>query len=160
MWFRPFFSLAWGFKADALCWGVLLCLFAKTSVYSRYRLPKQSNKYVAMVIGLMPLLLLPLLAAQIQGVGNDTKLYGVATVATICALIVWIASFDNHFYSTGGIYSKIMLYLGSRSYSLYLSHLIVFYLVTTLLASELTYRVVETKFRHKGPLIAARMLSK
>ena len=81
-----------------------------------------------------------------------------------------------------------MLYIGSRSYSLYLSHLVV-YLGTrdllgyfgkglaanigaaafntlhvavamglTLLGAELTYRFVETIFRARGRIIAARQL--
>jgi peptidoglycan/LPS O-acetylase OafA/YrhL len=82
-----------------------------------------------------------------------------------------------------------MLYLGSRSYSLYLSHLVVFLasrdlfgqfgqelattsgaagftaiklavaLGLTLLGAELTYRFVESVLRARGRVIAARVVA-
>ena len=116
------------------------------------------------------------------------KPYGVAVVALICAAIVWLASYDRDVFALGGRYRRTMLYLGSRSYSLYLSHLVV-YLGTrdllgyfgqdlaatigaaafnllhigiafslTLLGAELTYRFVETVLRAKGRAIASRQL--
>jgi len=112
----------------------------------------------------------------------------VALVAMLCAAIVWLASYDRNVFSVGRLYQRTMLYIGSRSYSLYLSHLVV-YLGTrdllgyfgkglaatigaaafntlhvvvaiglTLLGAELTYRLVETIFRARGRVIAARQL--
>ena len=184
MWFRPFFSFAWYLKSDALCWGVLLALFSKTHLYRICQPKIDANKYIYPLAGLAVLILLPLIGSRIQGVGHDMQPYGVATVAAICACIVWMATFEGHIYNIGGLYSKIMLYFGSRSYSLYLSHLIVFSaardfgerlsesgsnessivslcvpLILALLSSELTYRFIETKFRSRGRHIAEKMMS-
>lgn len=188
MWHRPFFAYAWYFKTDALCWGILLALVAETDFYRQHCPALFRFRYLAAVTGLALLALLPLVAANIQGLTTGMKPYGVAVVALICAAIVWLASYDRDVFALGGRYRRTMLYLGSRSYSLYLSHLVV-YLGTrdllgyfgqdlaatigaaafnllhigiafslTLLGAELTYRFVETVLRAKGRAIASRQL--
>lgn len=188
LWQRPFFTYAWYVKTDALCWGILLALLADKDFYRQhipvlFRLP-----YLAQAAGLALLVLLPLIAASSQGIVTIMKPYGVALVAMLCAAIVWLASYDRNVFSVGRLYQRTMLYIGSRSYSLYLSHLVV-YLGTrdllgyfgkglaatigaaafntlhvvvamglTLLGAELTYRFVETIFRARGRVIAARQL--
>ena len=116
------------------------------------------------------------------------KPYGLGLVALVCRAIVWLASYDSNVFSTGSRYRRVMLYLGSRSYSLYLAHLVVFlttrdlfrqfgqgfadaagptvYTATiilvaaslTLLGAELTYRRVESVLRARGRVIAARVV--
>lgn len=188
MWHRPFFAYAWYFKTDALCWGILLALLAETGFYRRYTPALFRFRYLAPVTGLALLALLPWVAANIQGLTTAMKPYGVAVVALICAGIVWLAAYDREVFTLGERYRRIMLYLGSRSYSLYLSHLVVYLgtrdllgyfgqglaatvgaaafnllhigiaLSLTLLGAELTYRFVETVLRAKGRAIAARQL--
>jgi peptidoglycan/LPS O-acetylase OafA/YrhL len=188
MWHRPFFTYAWYFKTDALCWGILLALLAQTEFYRRHSPTLISYRYLAPATGLALLALLPLLAANIQGISTAMKPYGVAVVALLCAVIVWLASHDSNVFTIGRHYRRTMLYLGSRSYSLYLSHLVVYLSVRdllgyfgqglavtigaaafnalhvaialslTLLGAELTYRFVETVLRAKGRVIAARQL--
>lgn len=190
MWQRPFFSYAWYFKTDALCWGILLALFARTDFYHRHLPLLLRYRYIGAISGLALLALLPIMGSQVQGIGTEMKPYGVALVALCCAAIVWLASYDKNVFSIGGHYRSIMLYLGSRSYSLYLSHLVV-YLSTqalfsqfgngltasvgaagvaallivaagslTLLGAELTYRGVETALRPRGREIAARLMER
>ena len=188
MWHRPFFAYAWYFKTDALCWGILLALLAETGFYRQYTPALFRFRYLAPVTGLALLALLPWVAANIQGLTTAMKPYGVAVVALICAGIVWLAAYDREVFTLGERYRRIMLYLGSRSYSLYLSHLVVYLgtrdllgyfgqglaatvgaatfnllhigiaLSLTLLGAELTYRFVETVLRAKGRAIAARQL--
>ena len=188
MWHRPFFTYAWYFKTDALCWGILLALLAQTAFYRRHIPALLRSRYLAAAAGLGLLMLLPLLAANIQGISTAMKPYGVAVVALVCAAIVWLASYDRNVFTIGQRYRRIMLYLGSRSYSLYLAHLVMFLgtrdllgyfgqglsatigaaafnilhigiaLSLTLLGAELTYRFVETVLRAKGRMIAARQL--
>jgi len=189
MWHRPFFTYAWYFKTDALCWGILLALLSQTALYRR-RLPTLfRHRHTAPAIGLVLLILLPAIASATQGIGTMMKPYGVALVALVCAAIVWLASYDRNAFSIGGHYRRVMLYLGSRSYALYLSHLVV-YLTTrdvlgqyeqglvavlgpggfnalviaiaasgTLLGAELTYRHIESGLRARGRAIAARVLA-
>jgi peptidoglycan/LPS O-acetylase OafA/YrhL len=188
MWQRPFFSYAWHVKTDALCWGILLGLLAERNFHGRHIPALLRRPYLARTAGLALLALLPLIAASSQGIATVMKPYGVALVAVICAAIVWLASHDRNVFSVGHLYQRVMLYIGSRSYSLYLSHLVV-YMSTrdllgyfgeglaagigaaafntlhvlvavglTFLGAELTYRFVETVLRARGRLIAARQL--
>ena len=187
-WQRPFFTYTWYVKTDALCWGILLALLADKDFYRQHIPILFRFPYLARAAGLLLLLLLPLLAASSQGIGTMMKPYGVALVAMLCAAIVWLASYDRNVFSVGRLYQRTMLYIGSRSYALYLSHLVV-YLGTrdllgyfgnglaatigaaafntlhivvamglSLLGAELTYRFVETVFRGRGRVIAARQL--
>lgn len=190
MWQRPFFTYAWYFKTEALCWGILLALLSQTNLYRRQRSVLLLRRQMATTAGVTLLVLLPVLAANIQGVGQYMAPYGVAVVALICALIVWLASFNGKLFSLGMRYEKFMLYLGSRSYSLYLAHLVVYmtardlfsqfgtHLVSvlgptaangllvsialgiTLLGAEATYQFVESVSRARGRTIAANLLTK
>lgn len=191
MWQRPFFTFAWYFKTEALCWGILLALLSQTNLYCRQRSDLLRRRYLATTTGFLLLLVfLPILAANIQGLGQDMAPYGVAVVAQICALIVWLASFNGKLFSLGKRYDQIMLSLGSRSYSLYLSHLVVYMtvrdlfhqfgtdlvllvgtaaangllvsisLALTLLGAEATYQFVESGSRARGRAIAANLLAK
>ncbi len=189
LWQRPFFTYAWYFKTDALCWGILLSLVARSALYQRHVPGLVNMRHVGPLGGLALLAALPLVAANIQGIGPNMKPYGVAVVALICAAIVWLASYDRDVFAIGRRYRRIMLYLGSRSYSLYLSHLVVFLTVRdlfgqfgqglaaaagptgynaimvllaaslALLGAELTYRGVETVLRARGRVIAGRVVA-
>lgn len=190
MWQRPFFGYAYYLKTDALCWGILLSLLSQTAFYKQTIPVLFRQPWLATASGLALLIFLPAVAADIQGVGTAMRPYGVAVVALVCATIVWLASYDRDVFSTGKRYSAVMLYLGSRSYSLYLAHVVVFLtirdffseygtgfaqaggpvavnvlLITagvglSLLGAELTYRLVESALRARGRVIAARLLSR
>jgi len=186
-WQRPFFSYPWYFKTDALCWGILLALAAKQGLLSGLRPAVLNSGLLAALLGLLLLFALPLIAAHIQGIASQMKPYGVAVVALLCAIIVWLATYDEGVFCLGRRYGQLMLYLGSRSYSLYLCHLVVYLslrdlvgyyspglalqlgrgghamllIVTavgiTLACSELTYRYIETVFRARGRKLAVRV---
>lgn len=189
-WQRPFFTYAWYFKTDALCWGILLALFSRTAFYQRHLPFLFRRRRVGALAGLALLACLPLIAAHVQGIAWQMKPWGVALVALLCAAIVWLASYDRNVFSLGRRYRRAMLYLGSRSYSLYLCHLVA-YLGTrdlfaqfgqglgeavgpaavnallialagglTLLGAELTYRGVESVLRARGRVIAAGVVAR
>jgi peptidoglycan/LPS O-acetylase OafA/YrhL len=190
LWQRPFFTYAWYFKTDALCWGILLSLVSRSALYQQHVPGLVNMRRVGPLAGLALLAALPLVAANIQGIGPNMKTYGVAVVALICAAIVWLASYDRDIFAIGGRYRRLMLYFGSRSYSLYLSHLVVYLCVRDLfdhfggnlaatlgpvlyyglilalalglamLGAELCYRKVESVMRPRGREIAARMLAR
>ncbi len=190
MWTRPFLTTWWVLKTDALCWGVLLAVMSETKFYQDCYAKFLRLKFISFLIGLFFVLFLPAVAIHIQGFGGYMKPYGVSVVALLSAVIVWLASYGNGIFKWGKLYSKVMLYIGGRSYSLYLSHLIIFFIVkkcyelwvegtsnqyeefsvnvfmvcvSLLLAffmSELTYRFVEVVYRRKGRRIAERIVSK
>jgi peptidoglycan/LPS O-acetylase OafA/YrhL len=188
LWQRPFFTYAWYVKTDALCWGILMALLAEKKFYHQHIPALLRLPYLTPAVGLTLLALLPLIAANIQGISTIMKPYGVGLVAMLCAALVWLASYDRNVFSIGRLYQRTMLYLGSRSYSLYLSHLVIFlgtrdllgYFGTgiaatigvgafnalhvvvaislTFIGAELTYRFVETVLRARGRVVAARQL--
>jgi peptidoglycan/LPS O-acetylase OafA/YrhL len=190
LWQRPYFTYAWYLKTDALCWGILLALFSRSAFYGRYVPGLVSMRRAGPLAGLALLFALPLIAANIQGIGPDMQPYGVGVVALICAAIVWLASYDGNVFAIGRRYRRLMLYFGSRSYSLYLSHLVVYLclrdlfshfggslaamlgpvlyyslivalaLGLALLGAELSYRIVESAMRPRGREIASRLLAR
>jgi len=189
LWQRPFFTYAWYLKTDALCWGILLSLFSRSAFYDRHVPSLVSRHRAGPLAGIALLFALPLIAANIQGIGPNMQAYGVAVVALICAVIVWLASYDRDVFALGRRYRRLMLYFGSRSYSLYLSHLVVYLCLRdlfghfggnlaamlgpvmyyslilalamglALLGAELSYRLVESAMRPRGREIAARLLA-
>jgi peptidoglycan/LPS O-acetylase OafA/YrhL len=124
-WLRPFFSLSWYLKTDALCWGVLLAFMSYTNFHQRLRKFFCLHHYFAQTIFIVALVSLPIIAMNIQGVFK-MKPYGVGTVALIGAIIVLFASFEVKEVNRKHWRNRAMLYLGSRSYGIYIIHLIVF----------------------------------
>lgn len=181
-WLRPLGSYGWYFRTDALCWGVLLGFFANTSLYEacgRYLLRYRYATLAAMAV---LVLLLPTVAAQVIGF-TTAKTYGVATIAFVCAVIVFIASYDLKCFDNTSVVHKVLMYLGSRSYSLYVIHFIFFQIIgnassniglqknmfsdlslmilallATFTASELSYRYVENRYRPRGHQLARELL--
>jgi peptidoglycan/LPS O-acetylase OafA/YrhL len=105
-------------------------------------------------------------------------------VAIISGLLVFVASYDKGYFTRPGVISKLMSYLGERSYSLYLTHIICILIVREtfvrfygalpkygetpyllgiaaimlmLLLSEASYRFVETPLREKGRRLASNL---
>ena len=189
-WQRPFFTFGWFLKTDGLCWGVLLSFLSSSAIYKRPGNWLQKNRRSALLFFFVLVGLLPVVSANTQGLGNAAKPYGVGLIAFLSAILVWIASYNHNLFGNSIRYKKVMLYLGSRSYALYLSHLVIFMILDnsrvrlipqfesplqehlvvalivciaislSLLASELTYRYVELPFRNRGRGISRTVLAK
>jgi peptidoglycan/LPS O-acetylase OafA/YrhL len=188
MWTRPFFTYAWYFKTEALCWGILLALLQQLPVYSRVYSSRYLPRLLLQVGGLALVFSSPVWAAMVQGIGYDMKPYGVALVALMCATLVWLASLERGAFQFGSAIERVMLWFASRSYSMYLVHLIVFLTVRdgfaaagfdlvyaadndlaaiatvvtalglTAILTELNYRFVESGLRDRGRELANRRL--
>ncbi|GLR38160.1 hypothetical protein GCM10011247_35580 [Pseudomonas plecoglossicida] len=105
-------------------------------------------------------------------------------VALVSGLLVFVASYDKGYFARTGACSKVMAYLGERSYSMYLTHMLSILLVRetfvrfygvlpkggetpyilgiaalalTLLLSEASYRFIESPLREKGRRVASKM---
>lgn len=186
-WARPFGSYAWHFRTDALSWGVLLGFFSTTRVYAKSARRLLHYRYLLTALMYLLILLLPVISRELQGGGAQAKPYGVATIAFVSGIIVLIASYDFKCIGNTGVYNKIMLYLGARSYSIYVTHLILFMIIAAvagrsefkmisgesmvsdisystlsllvvLAASELSYRYIEKRYRPRGPHMARQLL--
>lgn len=127
-WWRPIWTFGWFIRTDAILWGVLLALLP-SKITSPAVLRSTDYRVLLQVAGITLLIALPAVAREVVGFGEAMKVYGVALTALLSALLVWVAALDRDLLCVGNRFRRIALYLGSRSYSLYVSHLIVYNIV-------------------------------
>ncbi len=185
-WNRPIWSYGWFFRTDALCWGVLLALLYHSDVFSKFDPQILRRRVVSIAMFIVLIVILVVVGRQFTGFSGNNKSYGVALVAVVGAVLVWLSSFDRNYFSCVGLMRDVMVYLGARSYSLYVSHLIIFMIIKnhfpifnlfdfaegsqglklwiagvgvglTFLAAESTYRWVELPIRTYGRNTARRL---
>ncbi|XVO81671.1 acyltransferase family protein [Pseudomonas chlororaphis] len=169
-------------RTDAMALGVLLALWTARGSYRHWE-PKWLGRYP----GLGPLLLILscLGLGWLATDGFNVTRYRVGALAVLCALLVWIASYNRDYLLPRGLLKSLLAWVGSRSYGIYLIHVPVFLLVreawfrltplgTTglneqpllamacaagllLLLSELNYRVIELPLRNRGAELVQRL---
>ena len=104
---------------------------------------------------------------------NPIVSFQVGVVALLSGLMVFIASYNRGYFLFSEKFEKLCLYVGSRSYSIYLTHFIAlsitkyifilgdstttnelsflkfpFFITLTIIMSEFSFRLVENKFRY------------
>lgn len=172
------------FRSDALLLGVLIALNAARPG------PRSTTLHLMQRLGYLRL---PLILGLIALAGNAAASapwlgglipYRFGGIALLAALLVWIAAGDHDLLLPPGLLKRVLLWVGSRAYGLYLIHIPVFYatrefwyrhlpqgtspdasgalplvltagLLTGVLA-ELNFRIVETPLRRYGVAVAAR----
>lgn len=174
---RPYWSYGWFFRIDGFCWGILLAYLQITFHQPHSIVRFFSSQLRRWVCILLLCLSLPYVSSSVQGWGDTAKSYGVGVVALICAAIVAIAALSNNQPGPTSALHRTMHMIGARSYSLYVSHLIIFYILKDLwakypiaalsstgaslllmlagiglaiFATELNYRYIETNLRAFG----------
>lgn len=184
-WLRPHWSFGWFFRIDGFCWGILLAFLPPDGIHGAGNDSVPGKSVMGHIIPFGLIILLPLLSSFMVGLGKPPKTYGISAVSVISAAIVLFAAQNRRHFGPWPRYRKWMLYIGSRSYSLYIAHMIVFYLVKRLwnvsfggihfsdmdkrianiavviaalgisaVMAEVTYRLIELKFRLKGRQLA------
>ncbi|MBC7540490.1 MAG: acyltransferase [Bacteriovorax sp.] len=174
-------TLGWSFRFDVLIWGVLLALFAEHSKYQLWR--PQFMKLRVFRIPVITLLLLNL--AYIPLYSNRIPLF-TSMAGLVSLALVFIASYDSNYILQKGWIQKIFLWIGSRSFSIYLIHIFTFrlayevisvfspsdYKISTvdqplavvlaysllLILAEISYRYIELPFRNFGIRKAQQIL--
>lgn len=131
-WNRPLLSTWWFFRTDALCWGALIALLSETKSYQKIPPTFFSHKLFSWVSLALVIVAFPMISSSLLQFGESAKPYGVGMVALICAVIVFIASYDNNYLTPNKKVAAIANYLGARSYALYVTHLTIFFIVTHL----------------------------
>lgn len=157
-------------RTDAFILGVLLA-YAKTywRLYERIRPDFLQNRWLS-------LLVISLLIGALSVAGNYVYFpigYRTQCVAVISALLVWIASYNQHYIFHFSLLRPAMLWVGSRSYALYLCHPFIWGmlwwhtrplealvsppvymaglaacgLLAVMLVAEINYQLIETRFR-------------
>lgn len=167
-------SLLWFVRTDALLLGVLLAFWKNQASYHRLEPRALRRAWLSLPIigGFVGLLcVLPAPAT--------TNPYSTGLIAICCGVLVWIASYDRHYVLVSSRTKDALVWLGTRSYSLYLIHTIghafvleakktagiaqggVLSQALTLLSvglvlalSELNYRLVEKPSREAGRRLA------
>ncbi|WP_321782953.1 acyltransferase [Paraburkholderia sp. J94] len=180
---RANLTFAWSIRTDALLFGVLLAMLERTK-YHAILTPTFMNKRLVAIPALALLLYL-----LVEIPGNDSKIqvvpFSTGLVALVAAMIVFIASYDRDYIVRSRSLKPIFIYIGSRSYALYIVHAFNLYLtaqvwdwlsprgtafgpnytlrfaltfiVLTFGLAELNYRLLETPLRNRGKLAAKSM---
>jgi peptidoglycan/LPS O-acetylase OafA/YrhL len=169
-------SVLWFIRTDAICLGALIALWQNSPSHTLVRPTILRRGTMSVLVTGVLLCALAVAAAPALALSAAT-----GVIAVISAILVWIAS-----YGTGFVFPRIaalepaLLWLGSRSYSLYLIHEvaarfstelrariaagsvgtiavlsgIVLTIALTILLAELNYRFVETPVRRLGRRMA------
>src|SRR5690606_9139853 len=167
------------FRCDGLALGVLLAIWSRHSTYEMARpvflreLPLK---------GTIPLIVIVTCLLLLGSHTLNIVSHRPSWIAILAAILVWTASYNDDLYLPRSI-NPIMLWLGSRSYAIYLIHFPAFlltreiwakiypeqvpsnslfwhYLLTAtiliIVSSELNYRFIEMPLRKRGARIAER----
>lgn len=179
---RPVWSLAWAIRTDTFIWGVLLALVFEHPMIQKIEPKFLKHKILRWVsIGFL-IAAMAFVPAHFGQLPLATSLLGV-----VCLLLVFIASYGNGYLMVDGHIRKIFVWLGSRSYSIYLIHIIayrftievflralpgdhrftdedsIYFLLVAiplvLILSELNFRIVEQPLRKIGRRLSDKILT-
>jgi peptidoglycan/LPS O-acetylase OafA/YrhL len=169
-------------RTDALAIGALLAIFSSTSIYQLFNpvfLSSKLNKYLVLFICMVGLVFIG---------GEDMHLpIEFSMVAFISAILVFVASYDQNYVMGQGMIKNCFVWIGARSYAIYLIHIPAYYttrelwfrfepvgtvfngsyymefLLTAFLliviCAELNYRFVEIPLRRRGAEIADKYMA-
>lgn len=166
------------FRTDALALGILLALWTQHSSYLLIKPKILSGHRAGCILMAGSFLCMAALASNQLHIVSIP----VGLIALLSALLVWLASYDKNFLCAPGFFKQVMIWLGTRSYAVYLIHIPAFFFTRELwyrlypeqtvlsdhcfypfilisaglilLLSELNYRWVEMPLRNKGAAIA------
>jgi len=174
---RPMASPLWAVRTDAICYGVLIALAANSSLKDKLYPYFLKSKPTAIGFSLVLMFLMAAVPT------NHVVWFDTGLLAVICAILVFVASYDEKFILPVPVLGPVLLWVGSRSFAIYLTHTVCYWLTreiffrlypqvhfdpsfafpflvvaigSIVLLSEATYRWIETPFRNKGREIAKR----
>lgn len=175
---RPL-GVFWGaIKTDALMLGVLLALWSKSASYRIF----EPN------IGRLRYIISPLLLVCLIGFPRYEPVpFYIGMAAIISAIIVWLCSYQREYFISEGPLRKILVWVGERSFAMYLIHPFAFWLTNyafgqiypnvafntshfvyfavcgfglLFLLCEINYRFIESPLRRKGASVSQRVLTR
>lgn len=167
-------------RTDAIALGVLLALWSHRRSYAACE--PLFLRRMPMGLAVAGLLILGLMRISTNEYLWTT--YRLGVIALLSATLVWLASYDRDYFAMPGPIQRVLLWVGSRSYAIYLIHIpafacvreIAFRLYGTqasdgthhwtlalgaslliLALGELNYRWVEDPLRKQGNRLAMRL---
>jgi peptidoglycan/LPS O-acetylase OafA/YrhL len=167
----------WLFRTDAICYGVIIAWIHHKKFTSLIE-PKFLNSQTVRVFCSITMLLLIFMVAKVEIVWFYNGL-----VSLVAALLVFVASYGRGYFIKNEKVLNLLNYIGERSYSMYLIHMVCFTLVievalrfwpavptegswpivfaiaaisAVVILSELSFRFIETPFRDKGRLLSVK----
>jgi peptidoglycan/LPS O-acetylase OafA/YrhL len=178
-WFLPF-----SFRVDGLLLGVMLAYWAQKDSYLAYK-PHWIGRYKPLCICIIAVCLFVLSLCNAPAYRAYLGVFNYKVIALISFFLVWVGSYDSTYISLGRRMNVLLSWIGSRSFSLYLAHIPVFYLTREfwflmsgsqvpasdaicsyiglclfllLVCSEFSYRLVEVPLRSRGIFISQKIL--
>jgi peptidoglycan/LPS O-acetylase OafA/YrhL len=168
-------------RTDAILLGVLLAIWSRHSSYRQFEPIFLRGRRAAgpalLAVGVGVL-------ALVASYNLAPALYTNSRVTLVAIALVFMASYDRDYLWPAGLTKRVMIWIGSRSYGLYLIHVPAYFLtreiwlrilpvghvpsrkdaarviLTALLLliglAEANYRLIETPLRQRGIRIAAR----
>ncbi|TDV45233.1 peptidoglycan/LPS O-acetylase OafA/YrhL [Pseudomonas helmanticensis] len=168
-------------RTDALALGVLLAMWSAQPGYQRWQPTFLRRPWAGIATFIAIGSLLSFMATD----RFTFAPYRIGSIAVLGALLVWIASYNRDYLMPAGAVQRVLAWVGSRSYGMYLIHIPAYQLVrelifrlqnaglpspaghpiiTLLLAfglivllSELNYRVIEMPMRNRGAALVKRL---
>lgn len=142
---RPEWSLFWAFRFDSIILGILIASLTKNRLHKLIE-PKFliQNVYISNAFVTLCVFLMAYLSAA-----QNKMIFNVGFIALICGVLVWLASYEKNYINFEIKYLKnVMSWFGSRSYSIYLSHIVAFRLSYEFLYqfSDVGYKITENSF--------------
>lgn len=172
-------------RTDALALGVLLAIVAPSKTYAA--LNPRFLWRLGPVRWLLPLLLLAVLAV-LSSADMGAWRFRISAIAAVSAVLVWLASYNENYLLADGRLKQLMVWIGARSYAIYLIHVPVYFLLRELnfqwnartgsittwpawllfllaiglvaLLSDLNYRYFEQPLRRHGRRVADRFMGR
>jgi peptidoglycan/LPS O-acetylase OafA/YrhL len=121
-------------RFDGIAWGALIFFFSQTALYQRLKPAALSRSYAGWIVSLVFILLI----VAIPMPALDVRI-GAGLLMLACAPLVWLASYGENYTlpaAKHGWLDRLLAWLGSRSYGIYLVHVPVY-----MLCHELWFRV-------------------
>ncbi|WP_367255371.1 acyltransferase family protein [Pseudomonas sp. stari2] len=168
-------------RTDALALGVLLAMWSAQPSWRRWEPTFLRRPWAGVTV----LIVLALLLSYMATDRFTFVSYRIGSIAVLGALLVWIASYNRDYLLPAGRVQRLMAWIGSRSYGIYLIHIPAYQLVRELifrlqsaglpspaghpvvtlliagslivLLSELNYRFIEMPMRNRGAALVRRL---
>ncbi|MEZ2309415.1 acyltransferase family protein [Paraburkholderia sp. RCC_158] len=124
---RSWPGFGWYFRIDPVIMGVLLAVWRNSPLYTIFE-----PRFLAgtAVKKMFFLLLMTLLIAGVGALNVAPISQGLTTI--FCTILVFAATFDRHYIMPGRFARSAFMWIGSRSYAIYIVHGIAYFLVREL----------------------------